>query len=228
MSIRELVVDEHCTTIRFRNPIAVSCLFGVALAAVTTVPAKAIDEANPDWPCVQRKVEKLTSSQLWDGPPVEDIKGWDSNREVTKMLPVLVSRRVEMEKVEQLIEKYAKSLPDAERDSNLVQLFAGVLKWTNNVRSKVVSGIEKFQRRQVARAKLLEDNGKILAELRDRQEAGEKDLEKKLEDAQKAYDWDARVYKERQESIPIACEVPIIIEQRAFNIGRAIRNHMSS
>ena len=44
---------------------------------------------------------------------------------------------------------------------------------------------------------------------------------------QEKYDWNARVFKERQDNIPLACEIPVEIEQRAFALGRTIRFHMS-
>ena len=45
--------------------------------------------------------------------------------------------------------------------------------------------------------------------------------------AEEQYNWDARVFTERQQSLPLACEVPVLIEQRLFELGRAIRAHMS-
>ena len=40
------------------------------------------------------------------------------------------------------------------------------------------------------------------------------------------YDWDVRVFSERQQSLPLACEVPVLIEQRLFELGREIRSRM--
>ena len=45
--------------------------------------------------------------------------------------------------------------------------------------------------------------------------------------AEERHQWDVRVFTERQQSIPLACEVPVLIEQRLFELGRAIRTHMS-
>ena len=46
--------------------IAASIVFGAP-------PAFAAGAASPDWPCVQRKIATLTSAQMWDGPPVDDL-----------------------------------------------------------------------------------------------------------------------------------------------------------
>lgn len=190
-------------------------------AAKTKTP-----EPGSDWPCVQRKIDTLTSAQIWDGPPVEDIKDWRDDKEVAELVPYVISRRIEMDAVEEAIKNFAEKMPEAERDKRLTLLFAGVLHETNVVRSSVVNGIETFQRRQRARAKKLEEQGKKLAELHTRAANGEK-ISQEIDTQQNHYDWNARVFKERQDNLPLACEVPVMIEQRAFAVGRAIRNHMS-
>ena len=48
-----------------------------------------------------------------------------------------------------------------------------------------------------------------------------------IEALQEKFDWNARVFTERQDNIPLACEIPVEIEQRAFAVGRTIRFHMS-
>ena len=53
--------------------------------------ALAAEATRPDWPCVQRKVATLTSAQMWDGPPVDDLTQWRDNEEITKLIAVLAS-----------------------------------------------------------------------------------------------------------------------------------------
>jgi len=207
---------------RFDLRVCVAIL-GLTIAA----PAFAVDTANPDWPCVQRKVLKLTSAQIWDGPAVDGITNWWEDKEVSKLVRVVVSRRVPMEKVEEVIQNFAESMPAGkQRDKRLTLLFAGVLDETNKVRSSVVSGIERFQRRQVGRSKRLQEQSSEIAALRAGASNGE-DLTGQIEALQEKFDWNARVFKERQDNIPLACEIPVEIEQRAFAVGRTIRFHMS-
>lgn len=191
------------------------------------VPAFAVDSQSSDWPCVQAKVETLTSAQIWDGPPVDDIRDWWEDKEVARLVRYIISRRITMEEAEEAIQKFAEKIPEGEqRDKRLTLVFAGVLHESNNIRASVISGIEKFQDRQVARAKRLEIQSSELAELHRRQAAGE-DVGDKIKDRQEKYDWNARVFKERQDNMPLACEIPVEIEQRAFALGRAIRFQMS-
>jgi hypothetical protein len=44
-----------------------------------------------------------------------------------------------------------------------------------------------------------------------------------LKAAEDRYNWDTRFFAERQESLPYACEIPVQIEQRAFDLAREIR-----
>ncbi|MCV0371017.1 hypothetical protein [Filomicrobium sp.] len=197
-------------------------------ATQTEVPAANTKTPEPgsDWPCVQRKIDTLTSAQIWDGPPVEEIKNWRDDKEIAELVSYVISRRIEMDAVEEAIKNYAEKVPEAERDKKLTLLFAGVLHETNVVRSSVVNGIETFQRRQRARAKRLEEQGKELAALHDRAAKGEK-ISQEIDTLQNHYDWNARVFKERQDNLPLACEIPVLIEQRAFAVARAIRSHMN-
>lgn len=231
---------------RARRPLAVAAVTAACIASAlilsTGSPARAEEKPAQDasaagqgggqteankWPCVQRKVDKLTSAQIWDGPPVDEISNWWEDKEVSKLVRYLISRRIPMEEAEAAIEKFAATMPEgAERDKRLTLLFAGILKETNSSRSTIIDGIERFQSRQLARASKLEEESTEIAALRKRQAAGE-DLKEKIEKALQEYDWNARVFKEREANLPLACEIPVEIEQRAFALGRAIRFHMS-
>jgi hypothetical protein len=89
-----------------------------------------------------------------------------------------------------------------------------------------MSGIERFQQRQRARAAELERQGAKIRRLRERAATDEK-ARPELAMAEEGYNWDARVFTERQQSLPLACEVPVLIEQRLFELGREIRARMS-
>jgi len=198
-----------------------------AFTALAPTPAAAVDASTPDWPCVQRKVETLTAAQMWDGPSIEGLENeWWKDDDVRKLVPRLISRRKPIEDVEKSIEEFAKSTPEDKRDARMTLLFAGALDETNKIRRRVVEGIERFQRRQVARSKALEEKGIELAAMQRRANEGE-DVLAELEKAQKAYDWDARIFNERNANLPLACEIPVDIEQRIFALAQTIRFQMS-
>jgi hypothetical protein len=189
-------------------------------------PALAASAAAPDWPCVQRKVATLTSAQMWDGPSVDDLTHWRDSEEMTKLIAVLASRRVPLEQATAAIATFAAAQPSQRRDDALKLLFAGLLSTVSGDRAVVMAGIERFQQRQKARAAEIERQGAAIRQLKERA-ANDATARTELGAAEDRYNWDVRVFSERQQSLPLACEVPVLIEQRLFELGRAIRAHMS-
>ena len=105
-------------------------------------------------------------------------------------------------------------------------MFAGLLSTINSDRAIVMSGIERFQQRQKARAAEIERQGNAIRELKERAVNDEK-ARAELAAAEDRYNWDVRVFSERQQSLPLACEVPVLIEQRLFELGREVRSRMN-
>lgn len=223
---------------------AVSCLSGAALLAGPAwtqgpVPgsgqqpapvqsAEPLPDLTADWPCIQRKVATLTSVQIWDGPPVEGLTGWEDDPAIKELAPVLASRRISEEDAAAEIKKYAESAPESERDQKLALLFAALLAEVNRDRATVVAGIETFQKRQRLRAAELEREGSKINEIRDKAPGAEDQPSEELTKATELYNWNARIFQERQKTMPLACEIPVLMEQRVFNLGREIRTHMKS
>jgi hypothetical protein len=191
-----------------------------------TVPVLAADPANPDWPCIQRKVARVTSVQMWDGPAVDDLTGWRDRADIRKLVPVLASRRVPLDEAVEAVARFADGQPPDQRDDALKLLFAGLLDVVNDDRAVVMSGIERFQQRQKARAAEIERQGTALRQLRERA-ASDQNVRAEVATAEDRYQWDVRVFTERQQSLPLACEVPVLIEQRLFELGREIRSRMN-
>ena len=183
------------------------------------------DIANsPDWPCVQRKVTTVSAAQVWDGPSIEGLSDFDPK--IRDLTAVLQSRRVPIAEAEKAIKQFAAAQPDEERDRRLTLLFASVHASMNTDRSFVVGQIEEFQRRQKARALELQREGQKLAE-KNLAATGELlPTETQLSPEQQEYNWNARVFQERQQNLTLACEVPVLIEQRLYEIGRLIRAEM--
>lgn len=204
-----------------------NAVVGMIAASVIIAPqALAAEATRPDWPCVQRKVATLTSAQMWDGPPVDDLTQWRDNEEITKLIAVLASRRVSLEQAAGAIAQFAAAQPKERRDEALKLVFAGLLSTINSDRAIVMSGIERFQQRQKARAAEIERQGTAIRELKERAVNDEK-TRAELAAAEDRYNWDVRVFSERQQSLPLACEVPVLIEQRLFELGREVRSRMN-
>jgi hypothetical protein len=118
-----------------------------------------------------------------------------------------------MEEVEAQLAAFA-----AQNDAQaLVALFAATFDDINAARDRVMAGITRYAQKQDrldAEIQALRDEFAALeaAETKDfdRMDAVERDLE-----------WSTRIFQDRQQSLTYVCETPVILEQRAFAIGRA-------
>lgn len=225
--------NKTMTVIDMRMWLAAFAAAGLLLtpqnAARAEDPAAASAE-TPEWPCISRKVLEISPAQIWDGPSLEGTEKWRDDDEVRKLSEFLIARRVPAEEAEAAIKKFAEATPEAERDKRLTLLFAGVLSRINDERKVVMSGIERFHKRQKDRAAAIEKQGIALpdqgAPLPDNpMPASEIDH---VSDEEAKWRWEVRVFQERQQNIPIACEIPQLIEERAGEIARAIRANMKS
>jgi hypothetical protein len=232
-----------------KTPVIIGCLgLAVPLALATAVgaqepgAAKAAPAApvaspaevvgSPDWPCMQRKVETISAAQVWDGPSLDDVKGWENDDKIRELTSILESRRVPLEDAEKAIKEYAQAQPEGEREQKLTQLFASVLTKINTDRKFVIGRVEEFQKRQKGRAAELEREGQKLGEKNqpiaspDSPGAGASDY--KLTPEQETYNWNARIFQDRQANLSVACDIPGLIEARAFDIAKLIRAQMKS
>ncbi len=196
------------------------------MATEPVPPASTMSE----WPCVQRRVETLTVTQFWDGPPVEDVKELQRDREIVELANMLASRRVPLDKTEAALKAFAEKAPEGERDRRLTAVFATLFETVNNQRKTVVKGIGKYQKAQIERSAELEREGTTLGDLEAKVPPGtpDEDVPKELADAREKYKWATRIFQERQSSIPIACELPGLIEERLSAVVRQIRGLMKS
>ena len=200
--------------------------------AVTPMPA--VGEPAPPpidmtsaWPCVQRRVDTLSVAQIWDGPPIDGVKGWFLDNDVSALIEVLSSRRIPVDQAEDAVEAFAKELPEDKKDERLTLLFAGLFDRATTQRRGVMAGIERYQRSQQERSRELERQSSAISKLQDKAPTDD-DAAAKLKDAQEKFDWAQRIFHERQTNIPLACELPVLIEERLFMLTRAIRNGMTS
>ena len=85
-----------------------------SMAVLRSARRRGAEAVNPDWPCVQHKIATLTSAQMWDGPPVDDLTAWRDNAEIGKLIPTLASRRVPIEQAAAAIAQFAEAQPQGE------------------------------------------------------------------------------------------------------------------
>lgn len=189
-------------------------LTALALALTVTVPVSAADFDDPEWPCIQRKVPSLSVGQMWSGPMPEG--DWRDTPAIESLARVLAPRRTTLEEVEARGAEFAASLDEAERAEGLSELFAAVLSRIDAERGQLISGIGRYARNQSALSDRIEGLQGELASL-DPQEDDER-----MRELEEVLIWQARIFTERAQALTYVCETPVLLEQRAFAIARAL------
>ena len=200
---------------------AVAGVLSAALAGGLGAPlgAQPAGGEDPDWPCVQRKVASLTPASIWTGPAIEGAGAdWAEDDEVAALVGRLAQRRLTEEEAVAEVAAFAAGLEAAERERRLTRLFAGLFETMNAERSTIMEGIERYARRQRELAAEVRAEAGRLGEA---QAAPDADPAA-LAEAHAAIDFRIRTYNERRASLTYACEVPRLVEQRLFALGRAI------
>ncbi|MGF1610572.1 MAG: hypothetical protein ACFCUQ_14315 [Kiloniellales bacterium] len=181
--------------------------------------ATAADPADPDWPCIQRKVPQVSPGMVWAGPPVEELEAdWRQDVEVSQLAGTIARRAVPPGEAERLIADFAAGL-DEERNEKLTLLFDATLSIINSERGSLIAGISRYARRQAALAERIHDMTATLNEL---PADGSNEIQAKREELQEALVWDTRIFEEREQSLQYVCEQPVMLEQRIFRLARAI------
>lgn len=183
------------------------------------------DPANPDWPCIQRKVPEISAGMVWAGPEVSEAdRSWEASPRIAALAGEIAARRVPIEAAQAEIDAFAATLgPD--KNERLTALFAAVLHLINAERTEIMAGIERYERRQRALADRIRAATTELNALRRKQDRGEAD-DARLKALEEQLLWDTRVFDERQQSLTYVCESPVLLEQRLFAVARHIMTHL--
>ena len=183
--------------------------------------ARAADSRHPDWPCVQAKVPELSVVAMWAGPPLDDANAWENDPKIKDLVPRLAARRVPLADAEKSVAEFVTGSA-AEREQKAKLLFAGLFDRLNRERTEVMNGIERLNRRQQELADKLRSD---IAELHKVQDAPTPDAAKLAQMSQQV-EWSTRIFEDRRKSIRFVCEVPVLIEQRLFALGRVVQQAM--
>lgn len=191
-----------------------------AIAAVAPLPpAAAATGDDPDWPCVQRLVPEVAAGMIWPGPPVDAVNGAVDDPEISRLAEELAARRVPLAEAEEQVAAFAAPLEGEARSAELTRLFARTLAIINRDRASIIGGIRRFARGQQALADRIAGQNDRLQEI-----APQQILERDALIAER--DWDIRIYDDRQSTLTYLCEQPVLLEQRAFALARAIASHL--
>jgi hypothetical protein len=200
--------------------LALALFFAPSLAGAPGLAA----EKDPDWPCIQRKVPTISAGQVWAGPPLEGVgESWREDAAVADLAHLLASRRTGEEEAARKIDAFA-SAAAADKDRRLTLLFAAVLSTINAERGQIIAGIGRYARRQRALAEKIGAQASELSRLPETDGTDEQIARR--EELLEIQAWDSRIFQERERSLTYVCELPVLLEKRAFALGREIADRL--
>lgn len=189
------------------------------LVVMLSGPVVAEGSGEPGWPCIQRKQPNLSVGQLWSGPmPDSAVKELARRADILALAQVLEQRRISMEEAETLIGEFANSANDAE----LSALFQAAFDRIDAYRSQIMIGIEQYAAKQISLSNQIEARRVEMVRL---EAAGSPDFDK-IDAEEKMLDWDTRIFTDRQLQLTYVCETPVLLEQRAFALAKAVAVHL--
>lgn len=180
------------------------------------------NRSNPDWPCQQILVGRLSAAAVWSGPSIEGVD-WRKDKDVFDLVLKISPRRLALEAAQQAIDDFAGPLK-AGKTEKLTAVFAGLFETLDEERTQVIEGLLRFGAKQKELAeRIRNETSKVRAEPNEKN--GKPDEEERKA-AQQQLDWDLRLFDERRQSLSYVCESPVLIEQRLFALARFIEEKL--
>ena len=194
-------------------------LAALLLGAAFTPVAHGAVLTDPDWPCIQRRQPALSVGQIWGGPPPDDeAEARKADADVQHLGRVIALRRTSMQQAESLIAEFAETHDGASQ----IALFLVAFDHIQSQRNRVMAGITRYARQQDTLDDRINDKRHEFAQL---MAADSPDYDA-IDRVEEEIDWSTRIFQDRQQSLTHVCETSVILEQRAFALGRAILSHM--
>jgi hypothetical protein len=191
---------------------------GLAFAAVNahSAPLRAED---PDWPCQQRLVPKLTAAAYWNGPALESPGDWRAEPDIADLVRRLAPRRVSTQEGLSAIAAFARTVSN-DRARRLALAFRGLLEETDRERTGLIEELKEIGRRQHELADLV---ARLATELNAIPPDARGEAAAKRTDLQQRHDFTASNFEEIQRTIRYACQTPVELDARLGAWARALQ-----
>lgn len=191
---------------------------GLALC-LTLAPGitAAADFSDPDWPCIQRKVENLSASLMWPAA----VTRMPLSPAATDLVAKLSLRRVTLKEAEAEVGAFVEG--QAPVDGQMLgNIFYGVFDAIAGNRQRLIAGIARYSRSQIALSSRIDGSRVEMAKL-----SGETQPDfDRIDKLEEQIDWDERIYRDRSQALTYVCETPVLLEKRAYAIAQILLKHM--
>lgn len=195
---------------------ALSAAVLVGVVAARSAPPRAGD---PDWPCQQRLVPRLSAAAYWNGPSLDKIGDWHADPVVADLVRRLAPRRVSTAEGLTGIADFAKTL-SGDRQRRLALAFCGLLAESDRERAGLIEKLKEIGRRQRELADLVAE---LATQLNAIPADATGEAAARRIDLQQRHDFTARNFEEIQHTIRYACETPVELDARLGAWARALQ-----
>ncbi|RWQ38425.1 MAG: hypothetical protein E5Y88_23015 [Mesorhizobium sp.] len=197
----------------------------VAAMLAPSMNARAAANNDPDWPCIQRKVPQLSLGQIWNGPELPPAaKDLSKDPAVSALVEEVAARRMPIAEAQKKIRDFAASLPAEQLAPKMAMLVQGMFDHMDTERSHVISGISRYAHKQLEMAAALRKEASDVDALREKPDADPDEIERRTEQLKFA----TRIFNERVQSLTYVCDVPTIIEQRLYQLSKAVSETLAA
>jgi len=196
---------------------------GLGFAAVVNANSAPPRAEDPDWPCQQRLVPKLTAAAYWSGPALEGVGDWRADPEISGLVRRLAPRRVSAQQGLAEIAAFVRTVSN-DRPRRLALVFRGLLEETDRERAGLIEELKEIGRRQRELADLV---ARLATELNAIPPDARGENAAKRIDLQQRHDFTARNFEEIQRTIRYACETPVELDARLGAWARALQEAAS-
>jgi hypothetical protein len=196
---------------------------GLTLAAAGNARSAPPRSENPDWPCQQRLVQKLTAAAYWSGPALEGLGDWRADPAVADLVRRLAPRRVSTQEGLTEIAAFVRSVSN-DRSRRPALVFRGLLEETDRERAGLIEELKEIGRRQRELADLV---ARLATELNAIPPDARGETAAKRIDLQQRHDFTVRNFEEIQRTIRYACEIPVELDARLGAWARALQEAAS-
>ncbi|WP_138465259.1 hypothetical protein [Poseidonocella sp. HB161398] len=192
----------------------------LATLALAAGPALAADPADPEWPCVQRKVEQLSAGLMWPAPIPQMKLDAATADAADAVIQQLVLRRIPLEDARPALDAFAAA--HGHGPEMMGHLFGESFERLSHLRTRIMKGIEDYARKQVALAARIDTARDEMDAL---MAAEEPDFDR-VDALEEQIDWDERIYTDRQRSLTYVCETPVLLEKRLYGIAQLLQSEI--
>jgi hypothetical protein len=185
--------------------LALTTLSAAVFAGAVGVRSALPPVGDPDWPCQQRLVPKLSAAAYWNGPSLDDFGDWRADPAVANLVRRLAPRQVSTE----------------EGLHRLGLAFLGLLDESNRERAGLIEELKEIGRRQRELADLV---ARLATELNAIPSDATGEAAARRIDLQQRHDFSARNFEEILRTIRYACETPVALDAWLGAWARALQN----